>query len=176
MSNILLGKKVHEISHLSEFIMRYPTGIKHTYITLYLSLGVLPQTKETVSAVSYYELLLLNPFSHLKSLYFEWYTFWALEYICKTSSCGNKTKFTCLSTSAPCTQDGFQLPKRSIQTACTNLSLCSCLLCSHVVDVSCTKTVQPYVNISLVVPNVLNKSEGALNLPCKLYTTDSAEL
>lgn len=70
-SNTLLGKKVHEISHLSEFIMRYPTGIKHTYITLYLSIGVLPQTKETVSAVSYYELLLLNPFSHLKSLYFE---------------------------------------------------------------------------------------------------------
>lgn len=100
----------------------------------------------------------------------------AYEYICRTSSCGNKNKFTCLSKSAPCIQDGFHLPERSIQTACTNLSLCSCLLCSHVVDVLCTKTVQPYVNISLVVPNVLNKSKGAVNLPCKLYTTDSAEL
>ena len=46
----------------------------------------------------------------------------------------------------------------------------------RVVDVLGTETAQPYINSSLVVPDGVNKSEGALNLPCKLYTTDSAEL
>ena len=59
-------EKIHEISHLPEIIRRNPVGVKHIYLALCLLIGVLPQTSESVSAVSYYGLLLLHTLLRFK--------------------------------------------------------------------------------------------------------------